>query len=158
MDPVVPLQFTGSLDTLPCRCDLNEDALFLDADGVIEGNELLGLRVETLQEFGEMFMVFYLSLRSFLVEGEAGVYFGGNPARYNLQDLLAKLDELWRSRYAKLATNEGGGKRTGVQKAGVTKAARRILTRRSMAAFVCSSMLPPFFFPCSTASSIRRWY
>ncbi len=27
-----------------------------------------------------------------------------------------------------------------------------------MAAFVCSSMLPPFFFPDSMAASIRRWY
>lgn len=141
MDAVVALKFAGSLDTLPGRRNLDEDALLLDADGVVQSDELLRLLLGRL-----------------LIVGQAGVDFRRDTARDNLQDLLAKLDELWRSRYAKLATNEGGGKRTGVQKAGVTKAARRILTRRSMAAFVCSSMLPPFFFPCSTASSIRRWY
>ena len=141
MDAVVALKFAGSLDTLPGRRNLDEDALLLDADGVVQSDELLRLLLGRL-----------------LIVGQAGVDFRRDTARDNLQDLLAKLDELWRSRYAKLATNEGGGKRTGVQKAGVTKAARRILTRRSMAAFVCSSMLPPFFFPCSTAASIRRWY
>lgn len=141
MDAVVALKFAGSLDTLPGRSNLDEDALLLDADGVVQSDELLRLLLGRL-----------------LIVGQAGVDFRRDTARDNLQDLLAKLDELWRSRYAKLATNEGGGKRTGVQKAGVTKAARRILTRRSMAAFVCSSMLPPFFFPCSTAASIRRWY
>ena len=135
------LKLPGGLDTLPGGGDLDEDTVLLDTDGLVESDELLGL-----------------GLGRRLVVREARIDLGGDTAGNDLQDLLAKLDELWRSRYAKLATNEGGGKRTGVQKAGVTKAARRILTRRSMAAFVCSSMLPPFFFPCSTAASIRRWY
>ena len=141
MDLVFLLELPRGLDTLPCAGDLDEDALLLDADGVVQSDELLRLLLGRL-----------------LIVGQAGVDFRRDTARDNLQDLLAKLDELWRSRYAKLATNEGGGKRTGVQKAGVTKAARRILTRRSMAAFVCSSMLPPFFLPAAIALSIRRWY
>ena len=43
MDAVVTLELARSLDTLPSRSDLDEDALLLDADGLVEGNELLGL-------------------------------------------------------------------------------------------------------------------
>lgn len=43
VNAVVPFEFTRCLDTLPRRCDLDEDTLLLDADGLVESNELFGL-------------------------------------------------------------------------------------------------------------------
>jgi len=43
MNSVVPFEFTRGLDTLPRRCDLDEDTLFLDTNGFIESDEFLGL-------------------------------------------------------------------------------------------------------------------
>lgn len=43
MNAVVPFEFTRCLDTLPRRCDLDEDTLLLDSDRFVEGNELFGL-------------------------------------------------------------------------------------------------------------------
>jgi hypothetical protein len=43
MDAVVPFEFTGSLDTLPRCCDLDQNPFLLDADGLVESDELLSL-------------------------------------------------------------------------------------------------------------------
>ena len=77
MDAVVTLELARGLDTLPGRGDLDEDALLLDADGLVEGNELLRLRLGRL-----------------LGVGETGVDFSRDTAGDDLQDLLAELDEL----------------------------------------------------------------
>ena len=45
MNAVVPFEFTRSLDTLPRRCDLDEDTLLLDTNGFVKGNKLLRLDV-----------------------------------------------------------------------------------------------------------------
>lgn len=79
MDVVLLLEFTGGLDALPCRSDLDEDTLFLDADGVVEGDELLGL-----------------GLGALLVEGKTRIDLGGDTARDESEDFLAELDELGR--------------------------------------------------------------
>ena len=77
MDAVVTLELARSLDTLPSRSDLDEDALLLDADGLVERDELLGL-----------------GLGCRLVVREARIDLGGDTAGDDLQDLLAKLNEL----------------------------------------------------------------
>lgn len=43
VNAVVPFEFTRCLDTLPRRCDLDEDTLLLDTDRFVQGNELFGL-------------------------------------------------------------------------------------------------------------------
>jgi hypothetical protein len=72
------LELAGGLDALPCAGDLDEDTLLLDADGVVESDELLGLGLGTL-----------------LVEREPGVDLGGDTAGDDLQDLGTEVDELW---------------------------------------------------------------
>lgn len=78
MDAIVPLELTCGLDTLPGGSYLNEDALLFDADAIIECDELLG--------FG---------LGSFFVKGKRGINFRGNTAGDDLEDGLAKLDQLY---------------------------------------------------------------
>ena len=77
VDAVLLLELTGSLDTFPCRGDLDEDAVLVDTNRLVESDELLGL-----------------GLGGLLVEREARVNFGGDVTRDDLQDLGAKLDEL----------------------------------------------------------------
>ena len=77
VDAVVTLELARSLDTLPSRSDLDEDALLLDADGLVERDELLGL-----------------GLGRRLVVREARIDLGGDTAGNDLQDLLVKLNEL----------------------------------------------------------------
>ena len=77
MDAVVALELARSLDTLPGRGDLDEDALLLDADGFVEGDELLSLGLGRL-----------------LVEGQTGVDLGRDTAGDDLQNLRAELNEL----------------------------------------------------------------
>ena len=77
VDAVVTLELARSLDTLPSRSDLDEDALLLDADGLVKRDELLGL-----------------GLGRRLVVREARIDLGGDTAGNDLQDLLAKLNEL----------------------------------------------------------------
>lgn len=43
VDAVVTFEFASSLDTLPCGRDLDQDAVLLDADGLVESDKLLGL-------------------------------------------------------------------------------------------------------------------
>jgi hypothetical protein len=57
--------------------DLDKNALLLDAEGLVEGDELLRLL-----------------LGSLLVEGETGIDLGGHTARDDVKDLLAELDKL----------------------------------------------------------------
>ena len=77
VNAVVALELASSLDTLPSRSDLDEDTLLLDASGLVESDELLGL-----------------GLGGLLVEGETGIDLSGDTAGDDLQDLLAELDEL----------------------------------------------------------------
>lgn len=77
MDAVVALKLARSLDAFPGRRNLDEDALLLDADGVVQRDELLRLLLGRL-----------------LIVGQTGVDLRRDTARDNLQDLLAKLDKL----------------------------------------------------------------
>jgi hypothetical protein len=43
VNAIVFLEFTSGLDTLPGRGDLDQNAVLVDADGLVEGDELLGL-------------------------------------------------------------------------------------------------------------------
>jgi hypothetical protein len=74
---IIALKFTGSLDTLPSRRDLDQNTLLGDADGIVKRDELLGL-----------------SLGGFLVKGETGIDFGRDTARNDSKNFFAKLDEL----------------------------------------------------------------
>ena len=77
VNPVVTLELARSLDTLPCRRDLDQDALLLDTDRLVERDELLSL-----------------SLGAFLVEREAGINLSGDAAGDDGEDLLAEFYEL----------------------------------------------------------------
>ena len=77
MNAVIALQLAGGLDTLPGGGDLDEDTVLLDTDGLVESNELLGLRLGRL-----------------LVEGQLGVDLGGDTTGDDREDLLAELDKL----------------------------------------------------------------
>ena len=77
MNAVLSLELLRRLNTLPCRGDLDQDALTLDADRLVEGNEVLGLR-----------------LGCCLVEGQLGVDLGGDTTGDDREDLLAELDKL----------------------------------------------------------------
>ena len=77
MDAVVALELAGGLDTLPGGGNLNKNTVLLDADGLVEGNELLGL-----------------GLGALLVEGQAGVDLGRDTAGDDSKNLLAEFDEL----------------------------------------------------------------
>lgn len=77
MDPVVALKLASSLDTFPGGGNLDENALLLDSDRLVERNELLGLRLSGL-----------------LVEGQTGVDLGGDTAGDDCENLLAEFDEL----------------------------------------------------------------
>ena len=78
MNAVLSLELLRRLNTLPCRGDLDQDALTLDADRLVEGNEVLGLR-----------------LGCCLVEGQLGVNLSGNTARDDRENLLAELNQLY---------------------------------------------------------------
>jgi hypothetical protein len=77
VDLVVTLELTRSLDTLPGGRDLDQDTVLVDTLGLVERNELLGL-----------------GLGGLLVEGETGIDLGRDTAGNNLEDFLAKVDEL----------------------------------------------------------------
>ena len=77
MNAVIALQLAGGLDTLPGGGDLDEDTVLLDTDGLVESNELLGLRLGRL-----------------LVEGQTGVDLCRDTTWDDLENLLAELDEL----------------------------------------------------------------
>jgi hypothetical protein len=90
---VVPLEDLSSLDTLPCRGDLDENALL--------ANALLLVQLKIVN-----FAISVISIESthvndaqglvdggLCVEREAGVDLSGDLAGNNVQDLLAELDE-----------------------------------------------------------------
>ena len=78
MDAVLGLELLRGLDTLPSRGDLDQNALLLDTDRLVELDEVLGLR-----------------LGCCLVEGQLGVDLSGDAAGNDREDLLAELDELY---------------------------------------------------------------
>jgi hypothetical protein len=71
------LELARGLDALPRRGDLDQHALLLDADALVERDERLGL--------GD---------RAGLVEGEARVDLGRDAAGDDLEDLRAEVHEL----------------------------------------------------------------
>ena len=77
VNPVITLELARSLDTLPGGRDLDQDALLLDPDRLVERDELLGL-----------------SLGAFLVEREAGINLGGDATGDDGEDLLSEFYEL----------------------------------------------------------------
>ena len=79
MDAVVALELARGLDALPGRRDLDQHALLLYAERLVESNELLGL-----------------GLGALLVEGQTGIDFRRHTSGDDLEDLLAELDELGR--------------------------------------------------------------
>ena len=81
VDAVLLLELTGSLDTFPCGGDLDEDAVLVDTNRLVESDELLSL-----------------GLGSLLVEGKAGVNLSRHTSGDDLEDLLSKLNELEKQR------------------------------------------------------------
>ena len=134
VDAVIALELAGSLDTLPGGRNLDEDALLLDADGVVERDELLGLGLGRL-----------------LVVREARIDLGRDTAGDDLEDLLAEFDELHRPRQVR----QPHARKQRWARYGQAGFKSAILTRRSKAAFAWSSILPPFCLPAWTAASIR---
>lgn len=70
------LELLGGLDTLPGRGDLDEDAVLVDTDRLVELDQLAGLGEGRLG-----------------VKREDGVDLGRDTAGDNLEDGLAELDE-----------------------------------------------------------------
>ena len=103
VNAVVALELARRLDALPGRRDLDEDALLLDTDGVVQRDELLGLLLCRL-----------------LVKGETGVNLGRDTTRDNLQDLLAEFDELHEPRGAPVSSGrrDVGVRRTMIESGG----------------------------------------
>jgi len=54
VDTVVAFKLAGSLDTLPCGCDLDEDTVLLDANRLVKSNELLGLTITVIFNYMTM--------------------------------------------------------------------------------------------------------
>jgi len=76
MDLLITLKFTGSLDTLPGRCDLNENAFLGDANGLVKFDQVSGL-----------------NLGGFFIEREPSIDLRGNAARNDGQNFLSELNE-----------------------------------------------------------------
>jgi hypothetical protein len=88
VDVVITLEFTSSLDTLPRRCDFDENTL-------VEGNELLSLGIDKNKEPIKLCdNITCLGLGALLVEGETSIDFRRYTARNDSKNLLAKLDKL----------------------------------------------------------------
>jgi hypothetical protein len=95
VDVVITLEFTSSLDTLPRRCDFDENTLLFDTNRLVEGNELLSLRIDKNKEPIKLCdNITYLGLGALLVEGETSIDFRRHTARNDSKNLLAKLDKL----------------------------------------------------------------
>ncbi len=77
MDSVVALELAGGLDTFPSRGDLDQYTLLLNANGLVERNELLRLL-----------------LGGFLIERQAGVDLSRDTSGNDFEDFLAEFDEL----------------------------------------------------------------
>jgi len=73
---VLGLELAGGLDTLPGGSDLDEDTLALDAEGLVEGDKVLGLLNGGL-----------------LVERETGVDLSRDTAGDDLEDLGTESNE-----------------------------------------------------------------
>ena len=76
VDVLVGLQVSGGLDTFPGGSDLDQDSLSLDADGFVEGDQLLGLVDGGLS-----------------VVREGGIDFSRDSTGNNLEDFSAELDK-----------------------------------------------------------------
>ena len=82
MNALDSLEVLGSLDTLPGRGDLDEDALLGNTSILVETNDLLGLGNGGL-----------------LIERKTGINLSGNTARDDLENLNTEVDkELVKSR------------------------------------------------------------
>lgn len=77
MNAIVAFELASSLDTFPSRGNLDEDAVFLDSNGLVERNEVSGL-----------------GLCAFLIKGETSVDFSRNTARDNRKDFPPEFYEL----------------------------------------------------------------
>lgn len=77
MNAIVLLKLASRLDTLPSRGDLDEYTLLLDANRLVEGNQLLSLRLCCL-----------------LVEGKARVDLRGHTSGDDGKNLLAEFHKL----------------------------------------------------------------
>ena len=95
MDTVVPLEFPSGLDTLPGGGDLDKDTLLLDANGLVQGDQLLGLSgMRDCSKKNQSKLFADLGLGGLLIEGKASVNFSGDTAGDDGENLLAELDEL----------------------------------------------------------------
>lgn len=148
MNAVVSLEFPGGLDTLPRRCDFDEDTLLLDTNRFVKRDELFGLGDENegISTFAELrvrvFEIIYLFLGAFLVKGKTSIDLRRHTAGDNSKNFFTEFDEL----------NEGGGEKDG------DNGSTSIHTKRSRAALACSSRVLPLVFPYLTATSMRRAY
>lgn len=99
VDVVLGFELTGGLDTLPGRGDLDEDSVLADADLLVEGDQVLGLRVfvqrgSVHDRHIESEIATHLGLGGLLVEGEGSVDLGRDTSGNDGEDLLSELDEL----------------------------------------------------------------
>lgn len=60
MDTIVAFKFAGGLDAFPGGCDLDQNAILLDANGLVEGNKFFRL-------FGQILTQRCHSLRSIVL-------------------------------------------------------------------------------------------
>jgi hypothetical protein len=92
VDAVLGLQDLGGLDALPCRGELDEDALLIDALLLVE-LVLLVTSCESLNNYTYVNDAQGLVYGGLGVEGETRVDLGGDLSGYNLENFLAELDQ-----------------------------------------------------------------
>lgn len=94
VDTLVTLELASSLDALPGGGDLDQDAILLDANRVVERDELLGLwdRVKImLFDYSDRTR---LGLGRLLVKGKACIYFSRDASGNDGKNFLSELDQL----------------------------------------------------------------
>jgi hypothetical protein len=93
VDAMVPLEDLGSLDTLPCRGDLDKNALLANALLLVQLGNVSFVGLELQFSYTHVNDAQGLVNGGLGVEREAGIDLGGDLAGNNVQDLLAELDE-----------------------------------------------------------------
>jgi hypothetical protein len=94
VDLLVTLKLSSSLNTLPCRSDLDKDSFLWNTDRLIELNQMLSLGYFKDQiRYSRKRMSRGLTNCGSLVEAQTCVDFGGDSSWNDSEDFLAEFDE-----------------------------------------------------------------
>ena len=98
MDAIRLFKLSGRLNAFPRRCDLDENTLFIDSNGLVECDDFPCLRSrchdsnEGDHVSDTTLLCTHFFLRRFWIERETGINLCGHSARNNAQNLLPKFD------------------------------------------------------------------